>query len=310
MATDKKWRGIFIIPPTPFHEDLEIDYDGLRRIVRFALDCGAHGLVASANASESGYLTEDERTRVLATIIDECGRSVPVIAGVSSSCSRISIRYARAAEAEGADAIMAMPPTLQKPSESETRDYFERLSASTALPIVVQNWAGPGGTPMSAKFVSSIVRDFPNCRFVKEETEFSSVVISEIRTLTEGLDVAIMGGKSGRHLIDEYHRGVIGTMPACEIPDIQVALWNSLESGEQDRAFEIYEKMTPFLTFEMGYNAVMYKTILKRRGIIQSIAVRQTGGRRLDARSTEYLNLLLGRLAPYMDPRYPVRAAE
>ena len=118
---NETWRGVFAIVPTPFKSNLSVDYEGLRQIVRFCLDCGIQGVVAPANASEVGYLTDDERRRVTETVLEEVAGRIATIAGISSSCWPVACEFARHAEAHGADALMAMPPIFQRASEAEIR---------------------------------------------------------------------------------------------------------------------------------------------------------------------------------------------
>ncbi len=47
-----------------------------------------------------------------------------------------------------------------------------------------------------------------------------------------------MGGKAGKTLMEEVRHGVSGTMPACEIADVHVALWNAIEAKDDKRARE------------------------------------------------------------------------
>ena len=89
-----KLRGIFPIVATPFAADGSIDETGLRRVVRFCLDCGVHGLVWPAVASEFYSLADDERKRFLRVVIDETGGRVPVVAGVSGCSVPVAAGFA------------------------------------------------------------------------------------------------------------------------------------------------------------------------------------------------------------------------
>ena len=308
-ALDKlDWKGIFVIPPTPFHDDLQVDYEGLRSILKFSLDSGAHGIVANANASESPFLTEAERRRIVELVVKECKGKAPIIVGVSGACSAISVEYAKFAAAAGADGLMSMPPTQQRPTEAEIRAFYKALAAATPLPIFIQNWGGPGGTPMSAKFVAEIMHDNPTCCCVKEETEYSSQVMSEIFAAAGAACKVMLGGKTGRPLFEEYRRGGRGTMPACEVPDIQVKLWNKLHGGDEAGAEELHRALLPLLIMEIGYGPHFWKAVLKRRGIIRGVAVRQTGGRKLDQAALDFVDHLLRQLAGLMDPRHKLPA--
>jgi len=304
----KTWRGVFVIVPTPFASDLSVDYEGLKHIVRFCIDCGVQGVVASANASEVSYLTDEERRRVTQTVLAEAAGRVATIAGISSSCWPIACELARHAEASGADALMAMPPTFQRASESEIRAYYGAIDKASSLPMFLQNYGGPGGTPMSAKLMADLLRSLPNVRYVKEETEFSSVAVSELLAEAKGDCLGVMGGKAGRALPDEHRRGACGTMPACEVSDIHLALWNALEARDEAKAGEIYRLLLPLLSFETGYGPAIYKEVLRRRGVIDCAAFRQTGGRILDAFAHQELNAILAALEPLMDRRYRLKA--
>ena len=297
---DNKWRGVFVILPTPFDDDLALDVESLRRVIRFCLDSGVHGVVTPANASEAPYLTDQERQQVVRTTIAEIDGKVPVVVGVTSSCGVNARAFAREAEREGADAVMAMPPQVQRASEPEIRAYYATIAGASGLPIFLQNYGGPGGTPMSARLMADLLRDLPTVQFVKEETEFSGPMISSVIEAAGPHLKGVMGGKAGRHLLDEYRRGVCGTMPACEVSDVHVALWRALEANETGRAGEIYRQLLPLLLFELSYGPPVYKEVLRRRGVIRSSAIRQTGGRVLDAHAAAELTRILDDLAPLL----------
>jgi len=300
-----KWRGVYVIVPTPFNEDLSLDLDGLRRIVQFCLDCGVHGLVTPANASEQPYLDDEERRVVTRTVIEAAAGRTVTVAGVTASTHLIAAKLAREAEAMGADALIAMPPNMHRATEGEIKQYYAAIDAAGRLPIFLQNYNGAGGTPMSARLIAELLRELPDVRFVKEETEYSSAMMTQIAEAAGPALEGIMGGKAGRHLLDEFARGASGTMPACEVTDVHVALWDALEAGERERSREIYRVLLPLLMFETGYGTAVYKEVLRRRGVVRCAAIRQTGGRTLDAHAMSDLAAILDDLAPLMNPNYP-----
>ncbi|SEK10396.1 L-2-keto-3-deoxyarabonate dehydratase [Marinovum algicola] len=308
--SDTRWRGVYVIVTTPFDDDLNLDLDGLRNVVRFNLKCGVHGLVAPANASEVAYLSDAERKQVVQTITDEAGGRVPVIAGVSSSCAKLAVAHARVAQDEGADGILAMPPTFQRATQPEIVDYFRQIAAATRLPIMLQNYAGAGGTSLSPAAILSLVEAIPQIEYVKEETPFSNTYISEILALAGDRIKGVMGGIAGINLFEEHARGACGTMPACESPDIHVGLWAALERQDPEAAREIFEALLPLLSFEALYGIATYKSVLTRRGVIAASGFRQTGAQPLDAVASARLDTILNRLAPLMHKDYrPAREA-
>ena len=70
--------GVFPILITPFFEDGRIDEGSLRRLIKFNLDAGVHGL-GVALASEIFKLSEGERDEVTRIVVEQVGGRVPVV---------------------------------------------------------------------------------------------------------------------------------------------------------------------------------------------------------------------------------------
>jgi 4-hydroxy-tetrahydrodipicolinate synthase len=294
------WRGVFAIPPTPFTPDGALDLDGLRSCVAFCLRAGVHGLVAPVNASESLYLSDAERERVVATVLETVDHRLPVVIGVTTSCTRLTVAAARQAEQAGADAVIAMPPFVQRAEPGEIRDFFAALDGAVGIPVFLQNYGGPGGTPMSVGLILELIEELEHVHFLKEETENSGPTMTAVLRGGGPKLRGVMGGKAGRHLLDEYRRGICGTMPACEVADVHVRLWNALEAGRTEEARSIYERVLPLLLFESVHGVIVYKEVLRRRGVIGCAGYRQSGAKRLDVHASAELTELLRVLQPLL----------
>jgi len=302
-----QFRGVFVIVVTPFTDRLAVDEDGLKNVLRFCFDAGVQGVVATANASEVGYLSEAERRRVAEIVVAEARGRAASIVGVSASCAALSAGFARHAAEIGADSVMAMPPNFHKPAGGEIRAFYEALAEATRLPLVLQNASGPGATPMSPALIAEIAKAVPTVRLVKEETEFPGPMTSEILALAGDRVDGVMGGRAGITWLEEHRRGSCGTMPACEIADVHVAVWRALEAGDEPRAREIFRRLLPLLVFESIYGCAMYKETLRRRGVIKSNAYRQTGRVALDGPAQAELTVLLAALERLMHASYRPR---
>ena len=75
----ERWRGIFTILLTPFHEDRSLDEESLRREVDFVIAAGAHGIVTPVNTSEFFLLADDERRRLAEIVVEQARGRVPVV---------------------------------------------------------------------------------------------------------------------------------------------------------------------------------------------------------------------------------------
>jgi dihydrodipicolinate synthase/N-acetylneuraminate lyase len=122
----------------------------------------------------------------------------------------------------------------------------------------VQNYVGPIGTPVSAAVVANIVERVPNAAFVKEETAHAPQLMTEIRELAGDKVKGMMGGMAGRYLLEEVRRGACGTMPACEVTDAHVAVWNALENDPEEGR-RLHGQLLPLLNYEAMYSFTVYR---------------------------------------------------
>ena len=268
------FRGIFPIVVTPFTENYELDAAGLRRIVRFSINAGAHGLVGPANASEFMTLSDDERRQWLEIVIDETGGQIPVIAAVNAGHWLPAIELSRFSEALGAAGLMSMPPYVIHPDGEGCYEFYQKLDAAVNLPIFIQNYNGPVGTPMSAALLARMCRDFHNDIYLKEETVPSSRAVSKTIAAAGDACKGVFGGQGGIYLIDDYNRGSTGNMPACQVVDAHVAIWNKLESGDLGGARQLFNQLLPLINYERQYGVALYKEVLYRRGVISTTVCR------------------------------------
>ena len=281
MTESRDWRGVFTIPVTPFDDEGALDLASLRSEIAFCVEAGAHGIVAPVAASEAWTLTDEERRLVAGELVQAVDGRIPVVIGVSSGSAEASIAFARHAESIGADAVIALPPSGPPASLDAVYAFFARLSGAIQIPIFVQNIDPPFGTRLPPAFVARLVREVPLVQWVKEETMPPGHAISaEIELAGPDLH-GVMGGIAGRYLLDEVRRGARGTMPACEVTDIHVAVWEAIEAGDERSARDLFNRLLPLLNIEARTLGVC-KAVLKRRGVIASDYMRQHAGNPLD----------------------------
>jgi 4-hydroxy-tetrahydrodipicolinate synthase len=305
LADSRPWRGVFSVLCTPFEQSGAIDWSSFGREVEFCLEAGAHGLVCSVNASEFWTLTEDERNRVAAEVVAWTAARVPVVVGVTGGSAEIAVDLARRAEDVGADAVMAMPPMGRRLPDSAIFAYYRALSAAVRIPIFVQNHDEPLGTRMAPEFVARLVNKLEQVRFIKEETSPPGHAMSLEMELCGPRLRGVMGGIAGRYLFEEHARGACGTMPACEVTDLHVLIWETLDRGDEDGARALFGRLLPLLNQE-ALTPGVYKWVLRRRGIIASDYLRSHAGNPLDVYDRAELGRILDGLSDLMISTLPV----
>jgi len=194
------WSGVFHILATPFRDDGALDTEGLPRLVECALATGINGFTILGIAGEAHRLTDEERRRVVETVVKEVRGRVPVAVGVSASGTHLATAFARMAREHGADALMVAPPTGLKNLDA-VAEYYRTVAAATGLPIVLQDEPVTTQVNMPAPFIAQVCADLPAIQAVKLEEPPTLPKITRLRALF-GSRVAIFGGLGGVYFFD------------------------------------------------------------------------------------------------------------
>mgnify|MGYP001250664096 CR=1 FL=1 len=268
-------KGIIPVIPTLFTDDDTVDPGALRSVVRFALDAGAHGVVFPGVASEYNFLSEEERGGLMSVVFDEVGGRVPIIGGASASTSEEAIVAGQHAKDHGINHLMIMAPSGLGQDVDAHREFFARVTTElTDVEVILQNAPPPIGAGLNADAVASLVEANPAITYTKEETLPSGPVITALRAKKILQLKGVLGGGGARYIIDELNRGALGALPAVELTDLHVAIYEAHTAGDFDRARELYRYSLPLLGCQMIYRMRLTKYVLKKRGITDRLHVR------------------------------------
>ncbi|HAR6073447.1 TPA: 4-hydroxy-tetrahydrodipicolinate synthase [Staphylococcus pseudintermedius] len=128
--------GVALI--TPFSNG-EVDYEAIKRQVHFLIDNHIQSIVVNGTTAENPTLTDEEKDRILTTVIEENAQRVPIIVGTGTNNTQKSIETSLRAKALGADAIMLITPYYLKTSQRGLVAHFEAIANATELPVVLYN---------------------------------------------------------------------------------------------------------------------------------------------------------------------------
>lgn len=291
-------RGIFAILATPFNEDESIDEETMRREVHFCVEAGSHGIVCPVMASEFQTLSDAERRLVIDIAVEETAGRLPVVAGVAGLSAPHAADLSRYADEKGADAVIALPPLVTKPSHEGVFRYYKAISDAVSVPVFIQNASAPMGMGLPGSLIVKMAREIEHVEYVKEETLPTNHSISATLAANDGSLKGVFGGAFGLYMLDEMHRGACGFMPACELPDVLVRIWDLWQAGKESEARDVFEKLLPVLNMEQQLGMVAVKDVLRRRGVLKSSLVR-VSRETMDDYDARELSVSLERLEPY-----------
>ncbi len=268
-------RGIFPAIPTCFNDRGDPDSEGQRKVIRFAVECGADGIVFPGVASEYDFLSAKERNSLIKLLVEEVDDGFPIVAGVSAQEPCQVIPLGEEAWQNGIAHLMLMAPYHLGTDSEKQQSFFEEIAS--ALPgseIIFQNAPPPIGAGLPPDVIIDIVRSIPAITYIKEETLPSGPTISAILRRDISHLKGVFGGGGARYIIDELNRGAIGAVPAVEITDLHAALFRAYHEGQLQKARDLYRISLPLLTAQKIYRMKLTKYVLMQRGVTEALAVR------------------------------------
>jgi len=289
-------EGVLPILPTIFTERGEIDEPGMRRVLDYVVESGATGIVFPGLASEYDMLEKDERLHLTARVGEWVDGRVDFVVGASARTTGDAAAYALAGARAGASAAMILTPHAMADDLAAMAAFFRDVHAEAGIDIMLQNAPAPMGIGLALDRVAALARQVPGIRYVKEEAPPSGQRITQLAELAgEALD-AVFGGAGARYVIDELTRGAKGTMPACEITELHVAMHRAFAGGDEECARDLFERTLPLLNMQAIFRWRLTKAVLQRRGLISSDYTRAKGPE-LDRFDRIELHALLARLS-------------
>ena len=269
----KPMRGAFMILNTPFTGTGAVDWQDLAREAVFVDRCGCQGIVWPQGSSSVGTLTKAERMQgmdVLAKAM--ASKSAAVVLGVQGKDIPEMLEYAQRAEALGADAMIAMPPTSGK-SMDDYRQYFRALAKLTTRPVIVQTSGGARDLAPSTDLIVELAAEFPNFGYVKEET---APIVERMKAELRHRPAmkGIFGASLGVGWLYEMRLGLDGVITGNAMyADLMARIWDLHEHGRHDDVRDAYSKFLLMRNLdEQIPGANLY--VMKKRGIFKTTVAR------------------------------------
>lgn len=298
-ADDSAFSGIFPIVATPYLEDGAVDLQTLAEEVRFLHRAGVHGIVWPQLASEYALLQFEERIAGAEEIVSAARDLRPkVVIGVQASDTQTAVRYAEHAKSIRPDAIIALPPRRGGQNEFDldaVAEYYRAVADAAGLPMFMQSIGN-----MSVEYVSQLVREIPNLRFVKDEAGHTLTRLTAFRNLPEDARPVTFTGGHGKTLLEEMARGSSGTMPAASWVDLYVRVWDLWQAGNPQEARDMFAKTLLLIAKAQAHGLPALSYVLHLRGVFPNWRVRSPQARPLDDHAKAALRETLAHVEPYL----------
>lgn len=162
------FKGSIVAIVTPFNNGV-VDFDKLRELVEFQIANGTDAIVPCGTTGEASTLDYEEHMDVIAAVIDQVKKRVPVIAGTGSNCTKEAIELSQMAKDAGADGVLLVTPYYNKPTQEGLVRHYTAIADAVALPQILYNVPGRTGVNMLPETVARLA-PHKNIVAIKEAT--------------------------------------------------------------------------------------------------------------------------------------------
>ncbi|MCG2760773.1 MAG: 4-hydroxy-tetrahydrodipicolinate synthase [Candidatus Delongbacteria bacterium] len=150
-------KGLYTAVATPFKKDRSINYESLKRFLKFQRDSGVTGVVPGGTTGENPTFSDEEFKELytfVCSISNEIG--MKIIAGCGSNSTDKSITLCKMSSEVGADAALVITPYYNKPNQEGLYRHFSLVADKSPIPLVMYNVPSRTGVNMLPETVERL----------------------------------------------------------------------------------------------------------------------------------------------------------
>ncbi len=281
------WKGVYPAVTTKFKEDESLDLKAFEYNLNAQLEAGVHAFVLAGSLGEASTLLANEKLDLLAAARNVSAGRIPVIMNVAERSTRTAINTAVAAEKNGADGIMLLPPLLYGADDREVVAYFKAVANAISIPVMIYNNPVDYKIGVSVEMFEELVA-CENIQAVKESTRDTSNVVrmknafgDRIKILcgvdTLAVECLALGA-------DGWVAGLVDAFPRET-----VVIYELMKAGRVKEALNIYAWFMPLLELDIRPKLVQY---IKMAEVATGIGTEKTRAPRLRVAGKERVEVL------------------
>ena len=263
----KMFKGSIVALPTPFR-DGRVDEAAFRRMIEWQLGQGTDGLLILGTTGEAPNLSDAEHERLIHLCMEVVDGKVPVMAGAGTNSTEKTIHYARQAKMAGADAVLAVSPYYNKPTQEGLFQHYKALNDAVDIPVFVYNIPSRCVVDISVETLVRLAR-LPHIVGIKDSNPDLKRPVQLRMHL--GDDFCLLSGDepSGLPFMAAGGDGVT-TAVGNVIPKVFADMHRAWERGDFKAAFALHKKAMPLhLALYCETNPVPTKYALSLMGLCQ-----------------------------------------
>ena len=260
-------RGANTLLITPFKQDLSLDENGLRALVKRQVEAGVHGIAPLGVTGENSLMSDQEIARVVEIVVDEVNGKCPVIPDTCTSGIKATLERIELFRKIGCGYVSVFVPYLVLPKEDGIIQFYEKVADSSKIPLLIHNSPGRVVVNLSPEGTAHLARH-QNIIGIKEGVKLLDH-LAKIVYLTREEDFGVFTGKDTT-LFPLLCFGGHGNFAVAGnvIPEVMRHIYEHYERGEKEKARELhYRYFSVFEILRTEANPIAVKEALNMMGL-------------------------------------------
>lgn len=253
-------EGIFPPIVTPFLGE-EVVYRYLAENVEKLNKSGIKGIVVLGSNGENVYLSEEEKIKVVKTVIQSASESMMIIVGSGCESARETIRLTNKMAKIGAQAALIITPFYygSKMNDEALIKYYSTVADQSEIPILLYNVPKFTGVNLSVEALSAL-SNHTNIIGIKDSSGDINQLGQYLNEVDSNFNVLV--GTAGA-LLGALTLGCKGGILALAniVPEKCVEIYRLVQDGKIKEARELQLRMIPVnhaITARYGISGLKY----------------------------------------------------
>lgn len=263
---DQKIKGIIAAMVTSMNDDETINEAEIRNQVNRQIAAGADAVFCLGTNGEFYILSEEEKLKVIRTVVDEVNGRVPVYAGTGCPGTKATVQLSIQAEKLGADVLSVISPYFAAISQEEIYRHYKTVAESVNIPVVMYNMPARTGNNIAPETVRRLA-ELDNIKGVKDSSGNWDNLKAYI-DITRGMDFSVLSGNDSLILPALKEGGAGGITAVANIyPETMVAIYRRFLAGDLEGAEEAQQSIAAIRScFAFGNPNTVTKTATRLKG--------------------------------------------
>jgi 4-hydroxy-2-oxoglutarate aldolase len=243
-----KFPIVGVMPPmvTPFKENGAVDYEAFQFNLEKWNNTGLTGVLVAGSNSETPYLNEAEKLKLIELAVQTVGKDRLVLVGTGLESTQATIELTNKAAKLGAKAALLLTPSYYGDAmcdEAQTQ-YFMDVADNSDIPVMIYNVTKFTHINISPSVVSKLSQH-PNILGMKDSSgNIAQLVKFQISGLDPEFNLLVGTASAWNPALNIGIKASIMALANC-CPQECVDVQTLFDRGDQKASFELYKRLYP-----------------------------------------------------------------